>query len=251
MVAVATLGMLTACSQSSAVLDRDRMADILVDVHKAEGLFEAQPEQYESDAAKERLVLAVLEKHGVTKADYDSSLVWYSAHLKEFIRVYNQVRTRMTDEQDSLKALLNVDVTSAVGDTVELLRETPYGVWDGSVFAGRRILSVPSDSNFRASDSVAWSFRVVQLPKHYRAVATLSLLYDADSMQSQTCVVSEALPEGVALGRSATTFDLGLQADSTLQLKEVMAALYVWPTDTTKVSTVLVDSLSLRRYHLR
>lgn len=233
------------------MLDGDRMADILVDVHKAEGVMEAQPEQYETDSAREWLVQAVLEKHGVTKADYDSSLVWYSAHLKEFIRVYTQVRARMSAEQDSLKALLDVDVASAAGDTVELLRETPYALLDGSVFAGRRVLSVASDSNFRASDSVAWSFRVVQLPRTYRAVATLSLLYDADSMQSQTVVVSEALPGGVALGRKAQSLSLGLQADSTLKLQEVVAALYVWPTDTAQLSTVVVDSLSLRRYHQR
>jgi hypothetical protein len=238
-----------ACSRPGAVLDQDRMVAILVDVHKAEGVIEVQPEQYTNDSAKEWLVQSVLEKHGVTKADYDSSLVWYSTHLRDFIRVYDLVRTLVSAEQDSLKALLNVDVSSPAGDSVDLNREAPYWVLDPAHFTAGKFSTVAADSNFLPADSIALSFRLAALPAHCRAVATLTLAYDKDSMISETVVIPAADVEPKsALGAKSVAF--GLRADSTLQLTQVLTSLYVLPMpDSTRTGAVLVDSLSLMRYH--
>ncbi len=235
---LAALLMTAACSRPRAVLDDERMVDILVDVHRAEGILEVQSEQYKSDSAMEWLVQAVLDKHGVSKADYDSSLVWYSTRLRDFIRIYNQVRVRVAAEQDSLKALLDVEQPSPMGDTVELWHQTPYAVLRPAHYTGGRVLTVASDSNFRATDSVAFSFRLMDLPRGAHAVATLSMVYEADSMLSTTAVIDAA-------GRTT----LGLRADASLKLHEVMASLYVIPADTAKDALVVVDSLSLMRYH--
>jgi hypothetical protein len=235
---LAALLMTAACSRPTAVLDNDRMVAILVDVHKAEGILEVQADQYPSDSAMEWLVQSVLDKHGVTKADYDSSLVWYSTHLREFIRVYNKVRVQVAAEQDSLKALLNMEVTSPAGDTAELWRETPYALLDPAHYTGGRVYTVASDSNFRASDSLAFGFRLMNVPKNSHAIATLSLVYDKDSMMTETQVIA-----------AAQHVTLGLRADSTLKLNEVLTSLYIIPSDTGKVTPVVVDSLSLKRFH--
>ena len=248
--AVATLWLSASCSsRPDTVLGQDRMVDILVDVHKAEGILEVQSEQYPSDSAMAWLVQSVLTKHGVTKADYDSSLVWYSTHLRDFIRVYNQVRVRVAAEQDSLKSLLNVEVTSPAGDSVDLWRDVPYALMDVTRYTGGQFYTVAADSNFRATDSVDFSFRLMGLPAHCRAVATLSLCYDADSMTTVDYILPAVGQEVTKALVGPQRVTLGLRADSTLSLKEVQASLYmIAQPDTSHFGPVVVDSLSLMRY---
>jgi hypothetical protein len=78
----------------------------------------------------------------------------------------------------------------------------------------------------------------MNVPKNSHAVATLSLVYDKDSMMTETQVIA-----------AAQHVSLGLRADSALKLNEVLTSLYIIPSDTGKVTPVVVDSLSLKRFH--
>ena len=52
----------------------------------------------ESDYNQTLYLLAALEKNGVTRADFDSSLVYYYRRAERFSAIYKRVAERLTDE---------------------------------------------------------------------------------------------------------------------------------------------------------
>ena len=47
----------------------------------------------------------VLEKHGITQAQFDSSLVWYTANPQLFDKIYPKVLAAIEEEKDQYYAL--------------------------------------------------------------------------------------------------------------------------------------------------
>ncbi len=73
---------------------------LLYDLHRMDALLQVSGRQYESDEVRNIYYAEVLEKHGVTQAQFDSSLVWYTAHPQLFDKIYPKVIARlMEDEQ--------------------------------------------------------------------------------------------------------------------------------------------------------
>ncbi len=88
---------LAACSKPQGVLSEEDMAYLLVDIHIAESslrIFTATPLE------KQSYFNSIFDKHGVTKAIYDSSLVWYSQNPEEYVLVYDLVLDSMTRYAD-------------------------------------------------------------------------------------------------------------------------------------------------------
>ena len=85
-------------SRPDGVMSRREMRSFLVDYHLLEGVFLAQ--RIVEEAEKDNYYHALFEKHGITKADFDSSLVYYTRNPKVFERIYNGV----TNDLDEIKA---------------------------------------------------------------------------------------------------------------------------------------------------
>ena len=114
------------------------MEDILFDYHVADAM--ATLEYGENADYNARLYkLGVLKKHGVTEADFDSSMVYYTRHADRLRSIYENLATRMTNEAMALGADAN-DVNRyqiADGDTaniwsqprnIVMMTEAPYNV---------------------------------------------------------------------------------------------------------------------------
>ena len=67
--------LLVACEQiPSHIIAPEQMEDLLVDIHKAEAISDNMP-LYATTEARERLRQSVLDRHEVTLAQFDTSLV--------------------------------------------------------------------------------------------------------------------------------------------------------------------------------
>ncbi len=96
------------------------MRDVLVDLHKTEGAIQAAEVRY--DAYEERTIYyaQVLEKHGITQAQFDSSIVWYTAHPQFFNKIYPKVLKEIEAEEQAFIAAHQEELTTltpAVMDT--------------------------------------------------------------------------------------------------------------------------------------
>ena len=81
------------------ILHSWEMRDLLVDLHKTDALIQVSGMANGNYEAKGYYYAQVLAKHGVTQAQFDSSLVWYTAHPQLFDKIYPKVLAQLKAEE--------------------------------------------------------------------------------------------------------------------------------------------------------
>lgn len=194
---VVTILLLNACKPSvpEQYIQPGDMEDLLYDYHIARGM--ANDEGLD-DAYKHHLYFAsVLKKHGVTRAEFDSSLVYYYNRADQFYEIYKRVQDRLSDEALALGSS-NTEVerfttTSLTGDTTD--------IWDGKrqmLLMSRRPYHVvqfyqKADTAFRANDSFLLTFNGTWLTQNSNRIPTtvyLAVTYRSDTTITQHMSVS-------------------------------------------------------------
>jgi len=96
--------LLSACEgRPKGVLNKADMTKVLVDMHKAEAVLSEKGLSYGLYSNKAPYYKYILKKYGITQAEFDSSLVWYTKHPKNFTLVYADVVEELTDFQKEIK----------------------------------------------------------------------------------------------------------------------------------------------------
>lgn len=90
------------------------MKMVMIDLHKTDALIQVAGLQYGHNEAMNLYYAQVLEKHGVTQAQFDSSLVWYTAHPQLFDKIYPKVIAQLEAEKadflNTYEAELNEEI---------------------------------------------------------------------------------------------------------------------------------------------
>lgn len=91
-----------ACQNTlNAPLSEEKLIDILVDVHTAEAMTESETQRVR-DSMAPIYYAQIYEKHGVTRTDFDSTMVIYAHNPERFDSVYSKVLRIINTERDSL-----------------------------------------------------------------------------------------------------------------------------------------------------
>ena len=81
------------------------MIKVLVELHQLDGVLMEKGLAFDSNLPeKEAYYHYVLEKNGLSKAEFDSSLVWYTENPLRFDRVYERVIVELTKQQTLVKS---------------------------------------------------------------------------------------------------------------------------------------------------
>lgn len=95
--------LLTCCSsRPEGVLGQGAMADLMTDMHKAEAVIDMNSAAFNNDSLKKAMRQSVLMKHGVTQAQFDTTLVWYGHHAKQYDEMYEEVLKKLEKESQEL-----------------------------------------------------------------------------------------------------------------------------------------------------
>ena len=265
--ALVSLSVAASCiDRPDFVLEEEQMIDLLVDVHRAEGLLEMQQQQgagfgTDLDTYQKEIIAAVLQKHGVSRSRYDSSLMWYAQHLKLLTRVYGHVDERLKEEHEmwSLQVTETRDfVNSIAGDSVDLWTLRDHLILDSRRYSDILFWEIPSDSNFVDGDTLRWRFIIRQLLPGQRVLASISLTkYEPTEEElRRQGKKKQNEPLGAPIGFDAKTItqngecQLIACADSLQPFRSVILRL-VLMNDSNKAAPVFVDSISLLRTHLK
>lgn len=265
--ALLSLSVVASCiDRPDIVLDEEQMIDLLVDVHRAEGLLEMQQQQgagfgSDLDTYQKEVIAAVLQKHGVSRSRYDSSLMWYAQHLKLLTRVYGHVDERLKEEHEmwSLQVTETRDfVGSMAGDSVDLWTLRDHLILDSRRYSDILFWEIPSDSNFVDGDTLRWQFTIRQLLPGQKVLASISLTkYEPTEEElRRQGKKKQNEPLGAPIGFDAKTItqngecQLIARADSLQPFRSVILGL-VLMNDSNKAAPVFVDSISLLRTHLK
>lgn len=126
LLALCALALSSCVMRPRGVLSNKEMENLLVDLHSAEGILQVAGYNYGHTDDCNAYYALVLEKHGVTQAEFDSSIVWYTAHPQYFQRVYPKVIERLQAHQEAeverLK-LLSAEMKLRDAEEAERLRE--------------------------------------------------------------------------------------------------------------------------------
>lgn len=176
-------------------LQPDEMENILYDYHISLGMIEVRDT---NDFSKRLCMLSVLKKYGVTEAELDSSLVYYTRHSDRFQTIYENLSKHLNDEALSLGAsatdAIHYGESTSSGDTMNIWKESPSFVLTTNVPYNVKSFYLRADSSYHRGDKVILNFNVQSVFQdgYKDGVVMLAVKYSNDSVVSQTIHVSES-----------------------------------------------------------
>lgn len=82
------------------ILPEKKMVELLVDTHLADAILFVDKARVDEKRDKALFYYpSVLEKHGITKVQMDSSVAWYMRNPEAIARIYQQVVTELEKRQ--------------------------------------------------------------------------------------------------------------------------------------------------------
>ena len=81
------------------------MRNVLYDLHRADGAIQVAGYNYSHDQEVAAYYKNVLDKHGITQAQFDSSLVWYTDNPQIFNKIYPKVIERLEEDYEREKQI--------------------------------------------------------------------------------------------------------------------------------------------------
>jgi len=116
---------LSSCSdRPKGVLNKSDMTDFLVDLHKLDGVLDVKGLGSAQDRENLYYYNALLKKYGISAAQFDSSLAWYSKNPKSFEKIYANVYDRL-ENLDSLQLQEMADLQK-----LQAYKESSYNIWN-------------------------------------------------------------------------------------------------------------------------
>ena len=84
----------------SGVLSNQEMRDVLYDLHRMDGALQVAGYTFGHNQEVAAYYQSVLDRHGITQAQFDSSLVWYTDNPQIFNKIYPKVVERLQADFD-------------------------------------------------------------------------------------------------------------------------------------------------------
>ena len=232
--------------QSNHVISKGKMKKVLYDFHLAQAMVEDLP--YDQREKANAYVSAVFEKHGITKEEFDSAVVWYNAHNEDLQDIYKDLQTQYTQEQEQLQLTTGNDEVAAFitegGDTAN--------IWTGPetvVLRNRDLLNlskfvIKTDSTFHHDD-------------RFTLLADVEFVAEDKNDRSMSLTASLAIrnSEGKTFSQVRqlnSTSDFRLEVSSALgkQLKQVSTFFYYIGKPNVK-NFCVVNNIRLIRMHVK
>lgn len=158
------LMLLMACKPSvpSEFIQPGDLEDILYDYHVGQAIVKTEHPGEVNDLERSKIFRAVLNKYGLTEADFDSSMVWYYSHLPRLKRIYLEVNERLADDASDLGAAVGeigrYSQYSATGDTANIWTGASEVLLVPRPTMNRFDFIIKADTSYYKGDSFMFQF---------------------------------------------------------------------------------------------
>lgn len=155
-------GLISACNRvPDGVIKPDKMAALMADIRVADAVVTVNPNDYRNPAAREALKKAVFDRHGVTEADYDSSLVWYGHNIGRYQEVNEMTIKILEDRLRTAGSRASAAAMSVAGDSVDIWNGERLYTFNSRSATKYLTFSLQPDRNWEAGDIYTWHTRFV------------------------------------------------------------------------------------------
>ena len=222
------------------IIQPDQMEDILYDYHIASSMSNNlnTGEYYKKKAYQNY----IFQKHDITEAEFDSSMVWYTRHTSELATIYSNLNDRFKKEKQHIDMFLSAreedGYTSIPGDTVDVWPYRRFYWLSDNPLNNQFVFEITPDSNYHIQDAFLWKANYLFLIKG-KVTMALNVLYSNDSVVGQSKLIERSGMDSIYL-----------YTDSAYQIKKINGFIYV-PKDSVQKSDVIINELSLIKYHLK
>lgn len=223
------------------------MEDILYDYHLAQGMAEAQ----HGDIPGDRYVYIqkVYEKYGITQAEFDSSMVWYSAHAGILNEIYQSLSDKF--ENDSRRMGINISETERYadmgtdGDTARVWSSDHVIVLTSTSSNNLLHFTLEADTSYHKGDAFMLTFMNYFLSQdsHREGYAVMTINYENGKTNSNTTRIGGDYECKLNIPRDSAYADL--------KIKSLLFSFYLPydPAQTNLNRVWVVTRPSLIRYH--
>ena len=165
------------------------LEDILYDYHVAQAMaIENRQGGFDNSYNRNAYFQAVLKKHGVTEAEFDSSLVYYYSHAERLRTIYQDVRERLNEDAKALGAsvgdLNKYSQYSSTGDTANVWQNETDLLLIPQPTQNRYDIYVKADTSYYKGDTFMFQFMsdFIYQSGSRDAVVCLLAKYEGDSI---------------------------------------------------------------------
>lgn len=228
------------------VIPPETMEQLLYDYQQTEAVNGEM--SHKTGSEQQELLRYVFRKYGVTVADFDSSMVWYTRHPQYLLDIYANVEKRFQKDEQHLTALqakwhTPTDSESLSGDTINVWRERSIRLLYPTDVLNKVLFHIETDSTFHVRDSLCLIADVSLLGKldsTQRVIGGLSLTFNNDSIIGVTASLKKD-------GR----LTLSLRPDTALTYRAIHAFFYLTPPAQAQSGMAVLHHLQLLRYHVK
>jgi hypothetical protein len=219
------------------IIQPSKMEKVLYDYHLTMGMSD-NSKNTEKEARKKY----IFQKHGITAADFDSSMVWYTRESQELMSIYENLNKRFKREYEHVERLLESREEAntrsfASGDTVDVWMKENILWFTKSPLNNRLTFEIKADSTFHPKDAFDWNMDYYFMTEG-EAIMGLNVIYENDSVIGMTKSITESGPQSIYL-----------HTDSAYNIKSLNGFVYV-PQNQAKQPNILLHKINLTRYHM-
>ena len=238
---IAGLALMTSCGKQipSDIIQPKQMEKVLYDYHLSLSMAQSS-----KNVEKEAQRNFVFQKHNITEAEFDSSMVWYARESKELLAIYENLNKRFNREYSHIERLLESreDANSqsfVSGDTVNIWRKGDIHWFNTAPLYKQLAFEIKADTTFHPQDAFLWSMDCHFLTEG-KIVMGMNVMFDNDSVIGTTKTIE-----------TSGKHEIYLQTDSAYQIKTLNGFIYVPEQDATNLDPkVLAHHIALTRYHM-
>ncbi|MEG2157882.1 MAG: DUF4296 domain-containing protein [Bacteroidaceae bacterium] len=225
----------------TTVLSESKMENVLYDYHLAQAL---ALQAGDSASFKQQIyIAAVFQKYGITSAQFDSSMVWYTRNTEKLYNVYTRINKRYEASSKalggSMSARSHYASMSSTGDTANVWNDKVFYILTPTELFNRLSFTMKADSSFHVGDEFRWNFNTNFVYKEGArdAIVVLSLCYTNDSVVSTTQRIMNDGERSIQL------------SSSKLPIKRIQGFIYLNERSRTSTKLLMVSNLSLIKMH--
>lgn len=239
---------LSSCDDTpKGILSRGKMEDVLYDYHIMQGIIDQLPSEEREEKAQD-YINAVYEKHGITEAQFDSSIVYYNRHSKELHKIYTNLKERYTVMNDEIQLVNGNNDMMAIfatgGDTTNLWNSAKLLTLRNKPLLKNESFTILADTSFRRQDQF---------------ILTLSPVFIKERREDYDITLHVGLSVQYTNGKHIGTTrsinsdgiqQLTVQTSSEDDIKSITGFFYYRGKKTSR-NLCLIDNISLVRMHAK
>lgn len=214
----------SACNKRpEGVLSDKEMVGLIADMEVAESYLQTHNHSYYNDSTRDKVLQYILDRHGLDKAGFDSTMVWYGRNIDEYRNLLSKVDKELQHRAKSVKG------TSL--DEIVKSDLWPYSRhYMMSALSENNLLqfSIPG-SDITSGDRLSWEMRVNSL---LEGMALMGVEYE-NGIKAYT----------YASTGGTRKMSLSLQTDTSQTIKRVFGQVKV---NELSLQPIFIDSVSLK-----